>query len=194
MNDFDQLVGTAAERDALAKLRLATGRSDGPMERHCLRVRLIAASLAERRGWQLDGEILTVAAILHDIGLYPEASRGGVYTADGAALARTMLAEHGWDAARVERCANAIDRHHDVRRQLARGAEVEAIRLADLADLAGGLISFGLGRAWMRELMRAVPRRGLSAELARELGRAARERPLTLPRIFLRPPSSAKLD
>jgi hypothetical protein len=32
-----------------------------------------------------------------------------------------------------------------------------------------------------------VPRRGLYGELGRVLGRAVRERPLTLPRIFLRP-------
>jgi hypothetical protein len=43
--------------------------------------------LARRRGWVIDGEVLTVAALLHDVGLYPSVSRGGVYTADGAAAA-----------------------------------------------------------------------------------------------------------
>src|SRR5581483_1525743 len=94
--DFEQLATTAAERDALAALRQATGAVNGPMERHCLRVRLMAAELALRREWQLDHEILTVASILHDIGLYPSVSRGGVYTADGAALARRLLTTHGW--------------------------------------------------------------------------------------------------
>lgn len=183
---FDQLATTAAEREALSALREATGKADGPMERHCLRVRLIASELAQRREWQLDHEILTVASILHDIGLYPSVSRGGVYTADGATLARQLLTKHGWDAIRIELCADAIDRHHDVRTQLSRGAEVEALRLADLADVSGGLISFGLPRAWLKELARGVPRRGLGGELAREVGRALRERPLTLPRIFLR--------
>jgi hypothetical protein len=186
ISDFEQLTTTAAERDALAALREATGVVNGPMERHCLRVRLIAAELAQRRDWPLDHEILTVASILHDAGLYPAVSKGGVYTADGAAMARQLLTRHGWDAMRIELCADAIDRHHDVRSQLACGAEVEAIRLADLADVSGGLVSFGLPRTWLRELMQAVPRRGLGGELAREVGRALRERPLTLPRIFLR--------
>jgi len=186
MEGFEELASTAAARDALERLRVATGGAEGPMERHCLRVRHIAAALADRRGWVLDGEILTVAAILHDIGLYPGASRGGVYTADGAALARELLSAHGWSAPRTERCAEAIDRHHELRSQLAHGGEVEAVRIADLVDLGGGLLAFGLDRRWLRTLSRAVPRRGLAGELARELGRALRERPASLPQIFWR--------
>jgi HD superfamily phosphodiesterase len=157
------------------------------MERHCLRCRHIAAQIAERRGWPVDQELLTVASILHDIGLYPEASRGGVYTADGAALGRELLARHGWEADRIERCADTIDRHHDVRSQLARGSEAEALRLADRVELSAGLLAAGLDRAWLRALRREVPVRGLWGELGREVGRAIRQRPLTMTRIFLRP-------
>jgi HD superfamily phosphodiesterase len=183
---FDELAVTAAARDALERLRVATGSRGGPMERHSLRARHIAAELAGRRGWEIDGELLTVAAILHDIGLYPSASRGGVYTADGAALAREMLPAHGWSRERTERCADAIDRHHELRNQSGRGREVEALRLADLVDVSGGLLRFGLDRRWLRRLNAGVPRRGLTRELAREVGRALRERPLTVPRIFWR--------
>ncbi|HWF55354.1 MAG TPA: HD domain-containing protein [Solirubrobacteraceae bacterium] len=183
---FDAVASSRAERESLSRLRVATGSIGGPMERHCLRCRQIAAELAARRGWIVDGEVLTVAAILHDIGLYPEASRGGVYTADGAALARALLPDFGWGAERIELCAEAIDRHHELRPQLARGAEVEALRRADLVDVSGGLVRFGLERAWLQSLRSAVPVTGLAGELAREVGRALRERPLTLPRIFLR--------
>lgn len=183
---FDELAATSAARDALERLRGATGRVEGPMERHCLRVRHIAAELAGRRGWESDGELLTVAAILHDIGLYPSVSRGGVYTEDGAALAREMLPAHGWSAERTERCAEAINRHHELRNQHNRGGDVEALRLADLVELSGGLLTFGLGRRWLHALNSAVPRRGLAGELAREVGRALRERPRTVPRIFWR--------
>lgn len=186
MDSFDDLATTPAGRDALTRLRAATGGPDGPMERHCLRCRQIADELGRRRGWVIDPEILTVASILHDIGLYPGVSRGGVYTADGAALAREILPAHGWDAERVERCAEAIDRHHELRSQLSLGGEVEALRLADLIDLAGGVLTFGLSRAWLRALNTAVSRQGLAGELAREVGRAFRERPLTMPQIFLR--------
>jgi HD domain len=184
---FDELATTDATRAALARLRAATGARDGPMERHCLRTRHIAARLAADRGWTIDDELLTVAAALHDIGLYPQASRGGVYTADGAALARELLGDHdGFSPERIERCAQAIDRHHELRGQLAQGAEVEALRLADRVELSGGLLSYGIDRNWLRALHRQVPRRGLVGELAREIGRALRERPLTLPQIFRR--------
>ena len=184
MEGFDDLAVTPAERDALGRLRAVAGGPDAPMERHCLRVRHIAAELARRRRWDIDDEVLTVAAILHDIGLYPGASRGGVYTADGAALAREMLGAYGWSAERIECCAEAIDLHHDVRRQLQRCAEVEAIRLADLVELSGGLLSFGLessmaahaqprrtpARADRRAGARAVPRRaGAAAEPSADL-------------------------
>ena len=186
MNEFEEIVESEAEQDALARLRSATGTRNGPMERHCLRCRRIAAELARTHGWVIDGEVLTVAAMLHDIGLYPSVSTGGVYTRDGADLARTMLPRYGWTNARIERCAEAIDRHHELRSQLERGPEVEALRRADLVDVSGGVIRFRVDRTWLRRLNREVPRRGLGAELAREVGRALRERPKTLPRIFLR--------
>jgi len=187
VDGFDQLATTPAGADALARLREATGDPCGPMERHCLRVRHIAAEIAARRGWAIDPEVLTVSSILHDVGLYPSATRGGVYTSDGAELARELLPAYGWSEDRIERCAAAIDRHHELRGQLARGGEVEALRRADLVDVSGGLITFGLPRRWLRVLAASVPRNGLAGELAREVGRALRERPLTMPRIFLRP-------
>jgi uncharacterized protein len=188
LEDFDFLATTPAARDALARLRAAAG-ARGPMERHCLRCRHIAGEIARRREWAIDEELLTVAAILHDIGLYPLASRGGVYTADGAALAREVLAAHGWTPLRAERCAHAIDRHHELRAQLSRGAEVEALRLADRVELSKGLLAAGLSRLWLRDLWGAIPRQGLARELAREIARALRERPLTMARIFLRSPT-----
>ena len=54
--------------------------------------------------------------------------------------------------------------HHELRSQLARGGEVEALRLADLVDVSGGLLLFGLDRRWLRALNRSVPRRGLVGE------------------------------
>jgi hypothetical protein len=187
MEDFDGLAVTDASRDALASLRSVTGETHGPMERHCLRCRHIAAQIAQRRGWAIDPDLLTVASILHDIGLYPAASRGGVYTADGATLARELLARHGWEKERIERCADAIDRHHDVRSQLARSSDAEALRLADRVELTSGLLAAGLDRAWLSALRREIPVRGLWGELAREVGRALRQRPLSTTRIFLRP-------
>jgi hypothetical protein len=181
---FDELVSTQPEIDALNRLRGATGQVDGPMERHCLRARHIAARFAADRRWVIDGEVLTVAAILHDIGLYPSVATQRSYTEDGAALAREMLAGYGWTPLRIELCAEAIDRHHDLRTQLVAGLEAEALRRADLIDVSGGLLRFGVARGWLRGLFTQVPRRGLYREIGREVRRALRERPGSLPRIF----------
>jgi hypothetical protein len=187
MAGFDEILSTPAEGDALQRLRDASGSVDGPMERHCLRCRHLAARVAADRGWVLDGEVLTVAALLHDIGLYPPyASRSASYVADGAALAREMLPAHGWSQERITRCADAIDRHHELRGQLRHGAEVEALRRADLIDVSGGLVRFGVGRDRLAALRAEVPRRGLYREIGRLLARALRARPATVPRIFVR--------
>jgi HD superfamily phosphodiesterase len=190
MKNFDELADTPAAREALELLRTVSGTSGGPMELHCLRCRHLAAEIATRQGWTIDEELLTVASIMHDIGLYPGASSGGVYTADGAARAREVLLRHGWPAERAKRCARAIDGHHDLRSQLPAGPEAEALRLADRVELSGGLLAAGIDRPWLRELWAAIPRRGLAGELARQVGRALRERPLTMPRIFWRGPLS----
>jgi HD superfamily phosphodiesterase len=187
MHDFNTLANTDAARDALARLRAATQSEAGPMELHCLRCRYIAGEIAARRGWSIDEELLTIAAILHDIGLYPLAATRDVYTSDGARVAREVLAAHGWKPERIERCANAIDRHHDLRSQLRCGAEAEALRLADRVELSAGLVRAGVDRRWLQDLRAEFSPRGLAQELAREITRALRERPLTMVRIFLRP-------
>jgi hypothetical protein len=186
IDDFDALATTPAAEDALARLRKLAGGANGGMERHCLRTRQIAARIASDRDWPIDQEVLTVAAILHDIGLYDVASNG-VYTADGARLAREMLTSHCWTPGRIELCATAIDRHHELRRQLSSGAEVEALRLADRVDVSKGLFSAGLDRYWLRALNREIPRTGLTKELARLIGRLIRKRPGSLLGIFRRP-------
>jgi hypothetical protein len=157
------------------------------MERHSLRCYQFATEIARLRGWAIDDEVLLVAALMHDVGLYNGASRGGVYTADGAELARELLTEFEWAAERVERCARAIDAHHDLRSQRSYGHEVESLRLADRVELTAGLLSAGISRARRRAILHETPRDGLVFELLREVGRAALQRPLTLPQIFLRP-------
>ncbi len=182
----DEVAQTEAERDALAAVRTATGEETGPMERHGLRVFLIASKLAERRGETVDREVLLVAGFLHDLGLYDSVSRGGVYVSDGAQFARELVVPHGWSGERATLCANAIERHHDLRAQWSAGAEVELTRRADLVDVSGGVVRFGLPRGWLHDLFAAVSRDGTYAEIARLVGHALRERPLTMPRIFIR--------
>jgi hypothetical protein len=171
----DELVGTDAERAALAQLRELTGGADGPMERHGVRLHLIVERLAERRGVEVDREVVLCAALLHDAGGYPGAFTGGPYVTDGRHLAETVLAPFGWEPERRRLCLDAIELHHHVRAQWDRGPEVELLRRADRLDLQPPL-------GWRRELARRVPRRGLYREVARIVGRSARAG--SLPKIF----------
>lgn len=180
----DDLVSTDAERACLAALREATDRADGPMERHSVRVFLLAERLGADGGTSFDRELALCASLLHDVGVYPLASEGGVYVTDGRRFTERTLGPFAWSSERLGVCLDAVEHHHELRPQWARGAEVELIRRADLVDVVPGLITFGLPRPWLRGVMRAVPRTGIYRELARIVGRLLRERPATIPRIF----------
>ena len=183
----EDLVRSEAEVAALTALREVTGEAGGPMERHGMRCFLISERQAADRDLMVDHEILLVAGLLHDIGLYDGASEGGVYVTDGRNFAERLLAGRpGWDERRTLLCLEAIERHHEVRPQWHAGPEVELMRRADLVELSSGLVNFGVSRGWIRGLWRAVPRDGLYGEVGKMVAKAARERPTSLPKILIR--------
>ncbi len=183
----EDLVRSEAEVAALTALREVTGEAGGPMERHGMRCFLISERQAADRDLMVDHEILLVAGLLHDIGLYDGASEGGVYVTDGRNFAERLLAGRpGWDARRTLLCLEAIERHHEARPQWHAGSEVELMRRADMVELSGGLVNFGVSRGWIRGLWRAVPRDGLYGEVGKMVAKAARERPTSLPKILIR--------
>jgi hypothetical protein len=182
----EDLVRTDSEAAALGKLREIAGEAGGPMERHGLRVFLIADRLATARDAEVDREVLLIAGLLHDVGLYDEASRGGVYVLEGAEFTAELLRQQGWEEDRVRLCFDAVERHHELRSQWERGAEVELIRRADLVDVSAGLVRFGLSREWLRDLFKSISREGTYRTIGYEVARVLRHRPLTLPRVFRR--------
>ena len=113
MTTAEDLVRSDSERAALQRLREITGQTGGPMERHGLRVFLIADRLATAREAEVDREVLLIAGLLHDIGLYDEASHGGVYVTEGAEFTADLLVERGWEEERIRLCFDAIERHHE---------------------------------------------------------------------------------
>lgn len=179
----EDLCTTPTTLRCLAALRDQTGEVGGPMERHSLRVVLLAQELARLGGHTVDDEVLVCAGLLHDIGLYPGVATKAAYVTDGRRLAETMLAEAGWSPERVRLAADAVEYHHELRPQWARGTEVELMRKADLVEVSHGLVSAGVPKAFRADLLARLPRQGFVPEVLRGLGRAIRERPGTLWRI-----------
>lgn len=81
---------------------------------------------------------------------------------------------------------DAIERHHEVRAQWDRGAEVELMRRADLVDVSAGVIGFGLPRSRYNELVSEIPREGMYRHIAGLVGHQLRDRPLSMLKIFRR--------
>ncbi len=179
----DELATTPAERASLDTLRDLVGGPNGPIERHSIRVFLIAEELAKRGGIDADRELLLCAAILHDAGLYPGAATKAAYVTDGCVLAHRLLEDAGWEPERVRLAGDAVERHHELRPQWSRGAEVELLRRADLVEVSQWTIRFGIPRSFLRSLEPRLPRKGFVPEVLRQLGIAARQRPATLWRI-----------
>jgi hypothetical protein len=186
MTSAEDLARTKSGVAALSALRDAAGETGGPMERHGLRVFLIADRLATARELKIDREVLLIAGLLHDVGLYDAASHGGVYVKEGAEFTAELLRKQGWDEERIRLCFDAIERHHELRTQWDRGTEVELIRRADLVDLSNSLVRFGLSREWIRDLFKSVSRDGTYRTIGYEVARVLRHRPLTFPQIFRR--------
>lgn len=180
----DSLATTDAETRALRALREASGETDGVMERHCVRCFLLCEKLARREGHELDREVTLCAALLHDIGVYESVTHGGVYTEEGAEVARGLALDAGWDERRAALCADACAYHHSVRSKREHGFEVEAMRLADRIEVFGGLFKSGLTREQIREVSAAAPRDGFYRGLLHVVWPLVRTRPRTLPSVF----------
>lgn len=154
----DGLAGTEPERAGLGALREASGETDGVMERHCVRAYRIAVKLAD--GAPLDNEALTVAAFLHDAGLYKPVSGDGPYVTEGRALADRVLKPFDWPEERLRLTADQI-------------------------EVAGAAITHGIPRPWLKELFAEIPRTGFYSGLMPLIARELRSRPLSLAQIFV---------
>lgn len=118
---------------------------------HGLRSYGFGALLGLREGRVFDAEVFYVASLLHDIGLMPAFDRGNRFEDDGAALARELLAQVGWEPTRTARAGNAIRDHWDGPESdddvesllLAYGTSVDVggWRLADFTQaIVGGIV------------------------------------------------------
>jgi uncharacterized protein len=110
--------------------------------------RVYALCLRIGRKEKADLGVLTLAALLHDIGREEEdRSHGRVcHARSGAALARTVLERHGCDAATVTAVSRCIRTHRFRGRGVPRTLEARILFDADKLDSIGAV---GVGRAFL---------------------------------------------
>ena len=120
------------------------GGSHGPD--HTKRVYHLA--LAIGRGMEARLEILTPAALLHDIGRrYETASRGAIcHAGKGAELAQAILSGLGFARPDIEAVAHCIRSHRFRSREKPRSREAKILFDADKLDSIGAV---GIGRAFL---------------------------------------------
>ena len=86
--------------------------STGRWSATAVRCFLLVELLAEKHRLDLDREVVLCASLLHDIGLYPAVSHGGVYTDEGGELRPRLVREAGAGDERARLCADACAYHH----------------------------------------------------------------------------------
>jgi hypothetical protein len=180
----DTLIETDLERRCLEELRRASGEVDGVMERHCVRCFLFIELLAQKRSLEFDREVAISASILHDAGIYPALSEGGVYTDESGIVAERLFLEAGAEPQRAALVREACAQHHALRDQSAKGVEVELMRLADRIEVSGGVVRSGLSGREVGDVFGRVSRKGFYAGIGGLVLGVLRDRPLTLPQIF----------
>ena len=113
---------------------------------HALRVEQTALYIGKQMGARLD--ILTAAAILHDIGRRQEtASRGTICHAEaGASMAADILSELDFDCADISSICNAIRCHRFRGNNVPQSVEDKILFDADKLDSIGAI---GIGRAFL---------------------------------------------
>jgi hypothetical protein len=78
---------------------------------HSERSYRFAAALAALDGVEVDGEVLYLGTVLHDVGLSPAAGGGERFEVRGANLVRSILRDHGMAADRVANVWDVIAMH-----------------------------------------------------------------------------------
>jgi len=113
---------------------------------HSARVHRTALYIGRQMGARLD--ILSAAALLHDIGRRHETeTRGGIcHAGKGAELARGILAELAFPEASIERIAHCIATHRYRDAKRPQSLEAEILFDADKLDSVGAI---GIGRAFL---------------------------------------------
>lgn len=113
---------------------------------HTERVLALALHIGKREG--ADRRLLSIAALLHDIGRRREDESLGTicHAKEGARMARRILARHGIAGEVIDRIAHCIEHHRFRGKSAPDTVEARALFDADKLDAIGAV---GVGRAFL---------------------------------------------
>jgi uncharacterized protein len=140
MDAIAAIFGDQAELAERLLAVLGTEGDDGSHDRsHLLRVWRNATSIAGQEPG-CDRTVLTAAVILHDcVAVEKNSPQRSMASRLAATRARTLLAEMGWDAARIEAAAHAIEAHSFSAGIAAETVEARIVQDADRLDAIGAI-------------------------------------------------------
>jgi hypothetical protein len=160
---------------ALAAEELAATAQPSSLTNHGVRSYAWGALLGLSESRPFEGEVLYVAALLHDIGLLESHDRGNDFEADGAAAAQELLLSVGWDAERAGRAAHAIRDHWNGPEN---ESEVESLLLAygTSVDVGGWRVA-EFDRETFHDVVATTPREGFKRQFIELVERQAAAKP-----------------
>ncbi|MEV7286323.1 HD domain-containing protein [Streptomyces sp. NPDC093252] len=168
---------TPEGRAARAAELVCAEYADEALRHHSLRAYFFAAAWARDRGLDFDGELLYVAALLHDLGLTPPFDSHTLpFEEAGGHLARVFTAGLGWPVERRDRAAEVIVLH--MRDDVAPEADPESrlLQVGTTADVSGGTLG-DFDPAFRRALVAAYPRGDFAASFVRLFADQAARKP-----------------
>jgi cyanamide hydratase family protein with HD domain len=164
---------------ARAALEFATVSQSESILNHCVRSWLWAVGFAAAESRDYDGELLYVAALLHDIGLTEAFDNHTLAFEDaGGHAADALTAGAGWPAERRVRVREVIQRHNWPSVDPAMDVEGYLLEIATALDIAGARAD-ALPLAFEEEVLAAHPRLDLAAEFGASVADQAQRKPAT---------------
>ncbi len=135
---------------------------------HSLRAFLLGGAHARRSGIDFDDEGLYLAALFHDLGLFPgHRAAGEAFQLASSRELRVFLESHGVPAARIGALTDAIDFHMQLLPRWSRGNVAGLMQVGAWMDVT--MLRRWSVRKEARDIARAYPREGIDLEFPRRL-------------------------
>ncbi len=152
---------------------------------HCLRLVDFAGLHADAMGSRPDGELLYLAAMLHDLGLMVPHRPGTTYLTRTVQIARDELGDLGLDRLTWRTLEECLLYNHAVTVRIPLSPLAEAFRRAVFTEHSRGRRRFGLARRPVRDVFRRHPYANFGRVLADFVWKTTTREPGTIPAIFL---------